>query len=89
MHELSIALEVCRIAESRLPPGGCGRLCEVGLVVGDEAGIEVANLEFCLEALLAAPPFGSARPAISRTAGTELRVDYLEVDDGRTDDRGS
>ena len=89
MHELSNALEICRIAESRLPAADRGRLTEIGLVVGDDAGIEVANLEFCLEALLGAPPFGSARPAITRTPGTDLRVDYLEVDDGGPDDRSS
>lgn len=86
MHELSLALEICRIAESRLPPDACPRLCEVGIVVGDDAGVEVGNLTFCLETLLGAPPFGAARPVLTRTAGTELRVDYLEVDDGRPDD---
>lgn len=89
MHELSVALEICRIAESRLPPGACARLCEIGIVVGDDAGIEAGNLAFCLEALLGAPPFGAARPVLTRIAGTDLRVDYLEVDDDGPDDRGT
>ena len=89
VHELSLALEICRIAESRLAPEECGQLSEIGILVGDDAGIEVANLEFCLEALLGGPPFGTARPVISRMAGGDLRVDYLEVDDGRPDDRSS
>src|SRR5690606_1677403 len=89
VHELSVALEICRIAESRLPAGDHARLTEVGLVIGHDAGIEVANLEFCLEALLGAPPFGSARPVITRVPGDDLRVDYLEVDDGSPDDRSS
>lgn len=86
MHELSLAIEICRIAESRLPPDARARLCEVGIVVGDDAGVEAGNLVFCLEALLGAPPFGSARPMLTRTAGTELRVDYLEVNDAGPDD---
>lgn len=86
MHELSIAMEICRLAEERLPPGQAGRLLEVGVEVGDAAGLEVGNLEFCLEALLRYPPFGAARPVVRRTSGDALRLEYLEFDDGRPDD---
>jgi len=84
MHELSIALDVCRIAEEHVGSARCTRLTAVGLDVGAAAGIEIDNLEFCLEALLANPPFGNARPVITRLAGEELRVTYVEVeeDDG-------
>lgn len=85
MHELSVALEICRIAEERLPPGQAAALLEVGVEVGDNAGLEAGNLEFCLEALLRHPPFGSARPVLRRTPGDALRVEYLEFDDGRPD----
>ena len=80
MHELSIALEVCRIAETRLTPRDLPRLVGVGLLVGDDAGVEPANLQFCLDTLLAEPPFAGATAKIARCAGEELRVDYLEVD---------
>ena len=83
MHELSLALEICRIAEERLGSADAGRLVAVGVEVGEQAGIEPDNLSFCLEALLAAPPFGSASPRITRLPGDTLRVSYLEVDDGR------
>jgi Zn finger protein HypA/HybF involved in hydrogenase expression len=86
MHELSLALEICRIAEEKLGSGQAGRLVTLGVEVGDEAGIEPDNLRFCLEALLGAPPFGSARPAVTRLPGDVLRVSYLEVDDGGPDD---
>jgi len=86
MHELSIALEVCRMAEERLEPEELPLLVSVGLEIGEEAGLEPANLEFCLEALLAAPPFTGARPVITRLPGDALRLTYLEVDDGRPDD---
>lgn len=86
MHELSVALEVCRMAQERLGPESIGAVRAVGVEVGDEAGIEVGNLEFCLEALLSEPPFHGARPVILRQPGDGLRLAYLEVDDGCPDD---
>lgn len=86
MHELSIALEVCRMAEERLDPEALPRLVSVGLEVGDEAGVEPANLQFCLEALLSAPPFAGALPVITQLQGDALRVTYFEVEDGRPED---
>jgi Zn finger protein HypA/HybF involved in hydrogenase expression len=86
MHELSIALEVCRMAEERLEPEQLPLLVSVGLEIGEEAGLEPGSLQFCLETLLAAPPFGGARPVITRLPGDTLRLAYLEVDDGRPDD---
>lgn len=87
MHEMSLALDVCRIAEEYV---GLDRLSDVrvvGLEVGDDAGIEIDSFEFCLEAVFAAPPFGRARAAIERSAGDVLRVTYLEVEDADPDDR--
>lgn len=89
MHELSLALEVCRIAESHVGPERLADIREIGLEVGDLACVETGNLEFCLEALLSRPPFGSARPSIRRVRGDILRVSYLEVDDDDSDDRSS
>jgi Zn finger protein HypA/HybF involved in hydrogenase expression len=85
VHELSVAIEVCRIAEARLGSVGAARLRTVALEVGDDAGLEPDNLEFCLGALLAEPPFVGARATISRTSGNDLRVSYLEVDDAGPD----
>lgn len=86
MHELSVALEVCRMAEERLGPEGSSRLRVIGLHVGDDAGFEPENLEFCLDVLLSQPPFGAGRVDVTRRPGTDLRVDYFEVDDGDPDD---
>jgi Zn finger protein HypA/HybF involved in hydrogenase expression len=85
MHELSVALEVCRMAEERLGRD-TPRLRRVGLVVGDDAGIEPANLSFCLDALLSQPPFGAATSLLNQAPGDVLRIDYYEVDDGDQDD---
>jgi hypothetical protein len=81
VHELSIALDVCRIAEEHVGSEALARVTAIGLDVGDRSGIEIDNLEFCLEALLGSPPFGSGVPVIQRLAGDELRVTYVEVDE--------
>lgn len=85
MHELSVALEVCRMAEQRLG-AGVAELVELGVEIGDDSGLEPENLGFCLEALLAQPPFRGARPVLARTTGDVLRLAYLEIDDGRPED---
>ncbi len=85
MHELSLALEVGRLVEEemlRTP----GRLVRVGLLVGQECGVEPANLAFCLEAVLAYPPFSGAPAIMQPVDGDILRLDFVEIDDGRPDD---
>jgi Zn finger protein HypA/HybF involved in hydrogenase expression len=86
MHELSLAMDVCRITEENVGRSALGRVREVGLEVGDRSGVEIGTFEFCLESLLAAPPFREARARIERTPGDELRVTYVEVDDGDPSD---
>lgn len=86
MHEMSVALEVCRLAEERLG-AAADTLVALGVTVGDEAGIEPENLAFCLEALLAEPPFRGAAPKILREPGDALHLSYMEVvDHGSSDD---
>lgn len=85
MHELSVALEICRLAEDRLAPSELPRLITVALEVGCDSGLEPANLQFCLDSLLSAPPFAGARGIITPVPGDVLRLNYLEVDDGSPD----
>ncbi|HEU5170160.1 MAG TPA: hypothetical protein VFU46_06465 [Gemmatimonadales bacterium] len=81
-----MAIEVCRMTEERVGTARAGQVLAVGLEVGEDSGIEAGNLEFCLTALLAEPPFAGARPVIARAPGDVLRLSYLEVDDGGPDD---
>ena len=83
---MSIALEICRIAEEQVGRTALGDVVEVAVEVGREAGVEAEHLEFCLESLLSHPPFGRGKPALRRAPGDVLRVLYLEVDDGRPAD---
>jgi Zn finger protein HypA/HybF involved in hydrogenase expression len=85
VHELSVALEVCRMAEERLGDAA-PRLRAVALAVGAGSGLEPENLVFCLDALLGQPPFGAARTQLAVCESDVLRVDYFEVDDGHPDD---
>jgi hydrogenase nickel incorporation protein HypA/HybF len=86
LHELSIALEIRRIAEERLRPDQRPQLAAVGVEIGDGSGVEPESLRFCLEAVFAEPPFRGARLVLERLVGDALRVTYLEVDDGGPDD---
>ena len=81
MHEMSLALEVCDITQRAIGNRPPASVVEVVVDVGDDAGIEPANLEFCLTALLLAPPFNAARPVLRRSAGDALRVAHIEVEE--------
>jgi Zn finger protein HypA/HybF involved in hydrogenase expression len=83
---MSIALDVCRIAEEKAGPGRAAQVVAVGLEVGDDAGVEVENLDFWLGVLLTQPPFERAKAFITPRRGDVLQVTYLEVDDGHPDD---
>jgi Zn finger protein HypA/HybF involved in hydrogenase expression len=78
---MSLAMEIARIAEEKLGDAA-PQLVTIAVELGDESGVEPANLEFCLEAVFATPPFCGAKPAILRCAGDVLQVAYLEIDDG-------
>jgi len=79
---MSLALEICRMTEEQVGAAALPEVVEVGVEVGEAAGIVPENLEFCLLALLSAPPFAGARPAIERRPGEVLRLSYVEIDDG-------
>jgi Zn finger protein HypA/HybF involved in hydrogenase expression len=86
VHELSLALEICRIAEQQAGTEATPWIVTVGVEVGDDAGVEPANLEFCLEVLLKQPPFQGAHAAMTHAPGDVLRVSYLEIEDDGPDD---
>ncbi len=81
MHEMSIAMEVCRIAEDQVGLAMMARVREIGVVVGQRSGVEPESLRFCLEVLLDRPPFRGARLAFEFTSGDDLRVAYVDIDD--------
>jgi Zn finger protein HypA/HybF involved in hydrogenase expression len=58
----------------------------IGVEVGTEAGVELENFRFCLDALLTEPPFAGARAELEQVSGEALRLAFVEVDDGRPDD---
>lgn len=86
MHELSLALEVCRVAETVRERERGIAIRAIGVEIGDDAGIEVENFRFCLEALLLEPPFAGARVELVPAGGEALRVSYVEIDDDRPND---
>lgn len=83
MHDLSLALEVCRQAEDVLVRSGGVAVQRVAVEVGEEAGVEIENFRFCLDALMQAPPFRGAPAELVSVGGSDLRLAWVEVDDGR------
>lgn len=80
MHEMSVATEICRIAE-RHAAGHPELVTTVGVQLGEKVGLEPANLAFCLDVLLTQPPFAGARATFTTIPGDDMRVDYVEIDD--------
>lgn len=80
MHELSLAIEIGRLAEEKLGPS-VARCVTVGVEVGTESGVEPSALEFCLEAVFSHPPWVGAKAAISRPVGDIFQVTYFEIED--------
>ena len=83
---MSVALEVCRLAEEQVGREALPRVTGVGLEVGDRSGIVADNLAFCLDTLLTYPPFRTARAEIRKTSGAALRLDWLELEDPELED---
>ena len=78
---MSVALEVCRLAEEQVGRDALPRVTRVGLEVGESSGIVGDILVFCLDTLLAQPPFRTARAVIRQISGAALRLDWLELED--------
>jgi Zn finger protein HypA/HybF involved in hydrogenase expression len=89
VHELSLALEVCRLATGILERQGGASVRAVGVEIGADAGVEAENFRFCLETLLLEPPLSGARAVLLPVPGDDLRLAYVEVDDGGSDDHGT
>ncbi len=83
MHELSLAMEIGRLAEERLG-ASVPRCVAVGVDVGTASGVEPSALSFCLEAVLSHPPWTGAQPVLAHPVGDHLLLTWLEVED---DDR--
>jgi Zn finger protein HypA/HybF involved in hydrogenase expression len=81
MHEMSLALEVCRLAEEQIGRDALPRVTEVGLEIGDRSGVVADNLAFCLDTLLTRHPFRTARSVIRKSRGEALRLDWIELED--------
>ena len=83
MHDLSLALEVCRRAEEIRAKADAASVTSLGVEVGSHAGVELENFRFCLETLLQDPPFNGTKVELVPVDGEDLRLSWVEVDDGR------
>ncbi len=89
MHELSLANEICNIVEREVQRehgfGALACITVVAVEVGEHANVEPGSLQFCLDALLSAHPYGRGRAVLEFVAGDDLRVSWFELDDGASD----
>lgn len=83
MHELSLAMEIGRLAEERLG-ADVARCVAVGVEVGTESGVEPSALEFCLEAVFSHPPWKGTKAVLTRPHGDIFQVTWFEIEE---DDR--
>lgn len=83
MHDLSMALEVCRRAERLMLADDAVKVTALGVEIGADSGVELENFRFCLETLLQDPPFNGTRAELTPVGGDDLRLTWVEVDDGR------
>ena len=86
MHELSLALEVCRMAEEVMHRERGVAVRGLGVEVGRDTGVELDNFRFCLDALMQEPPFQGGTAEYLPAEGDTFRLAYVEVEDGRPDD---
>lgn len=80
MHELSLAIEIGRLAEEKLGDSA-SRCVAVGVDVGTESGVEPSALEFCLEAVFSYPPWSGVRPVLARPSGDIFQLTWFEIED--------
>ncbi len=83
MHDLSPALGVSRRAEETRHKADATGVTALGVEVGSDAGVELENFRFCLETLLQDPPFNGTKVELIPVDGDDLRLSWVEVDDGR------
>jgi Zn finger protein HypA/HybF involved in hydrogenase expression len=80
VHELSLAMEIGRLAEEKLGES-VARCVAVGVDVGTDSGVEPSALEFCLQTVLSQPPWTGARPVLTCPQGDLFQLSWLEIED--------
>jgi hydrogenase nickel incorporation protein HypA/HybF len=82
MHELSVAAGIFDIVQQHVAASQGSLVRTVRVRIGEAAAVLPESLEFCFGAIVMGTPYGHASLAIERTAGDELQVVDVEVDDG-------
>lgn len=85
MHELSLANEICNIVEREVQSergiGALACITVVAVEVGEQANVEPSSLQFCLDALLSAHPYGRGKAVLEFVPGDDLRVSWFELEE--------
>jgi hydrogenase nickel incorporation protein HypA/HybF len=81
MHELGIAIEIIELARKEAARAGGARVEAVHVSVGEWSGVVKEALLFAWEAASMDTELAGARLEVEDTAGQELEVTALEVED--------
>ena len=81
MHEMGIASSLLEAVEKELQGYPGFRASKVQVRIGEFAGVDSESLQFCFEAIVKDSPFAPLELAIERTAGAELDLASLELDE--------
>ena len=82
MHELSVAAGIFDIVRQHVSVSQGSLVRVVRVRIGELAAVLPESLEFCFDAIVVGTPYEHASLTIERTAGDELQVVDLEIDDG-------
>jgi hydrogenase nickel incorporation protein HypA/HybF len=81
MHELSLAAGIFDIVQQHVSAQQRSLVRTVRVRIGESAAVLPESLEFCFTAMVIGTPYGQASLAIERTAGDDLQVVEVEIDD--------
>lgn len=83
MHELGVAQSILDLVRQHVPEEQGGDVRAVTVRVGEFAGIVTESLDFCFGAIVAGTPYDRAFLTIEHTAGDDLHLASIELDESR------
>ena len=81
MHEMGIASSILDAVGKELERYPGHRAAKIAVRIGDFAGVDSESLRFCFEAIVKDSPMEPLELAIERTAGDELDLGSLELEE--------
>ena len=81
MHEMGIASSILEAVEKDMLRYPGHRAAKVGVRIGDFAGVDGESLRFCFDVIVKGTPAEPLELTIEASAGDELDLSWIEIDD--------